>query len=221
MSKEEPARLLLTRHGQTEWHHDNRYAGRTDIDLNETGRREAEALAERAAREVPDHILCSPLVRAVETVRPSAEACSVELAVDERLREVDFGEWEGKTLAEIRSSHPEAAERFVNDPDERPFPGGEPLPDAADRALDALRDLDREHPGEKVLVVAHNTLIRLILCSLLGIPLKDYRRRFPRMVNAAINEVRLNEWGGGLYTLNDSEHLQAPVDPTSTKKERS
>ncbi|MGI8910071.1 MAG: histidine phosphatase family protein [Rubrobacteraceae bacterium] len=221
MSKEEPARLLLTRHGQTEWHHDNRYAGRTDIRLNETGRQEAESLTVRAAREVPDHIVCSPLVRAVETARPAAEACGVELAVDERLREVDFGEWEGKTLAEIQDSHPEAAERFIKDPDERPFPGGEPLSDAANRGLDALRELDRGHRGEKVLVVAHNTLIRLVLCALMDIPLREYRRRFPRMVNVAINEIRLNEWGGGLYTLNDSEHLQAPVDPTSTKKERS
>jgi len=221
VSKNEPARLLLTRHGQTEWHHDNRYAGRTDIRLNETGRREAEALAMRAVREVPDHIVCSPLARAVETAQPTAEARGAELVVDERLREVDFGEWEGKTLAEIRSSHPEAAERFINDPDERPFPGGEPLPDAANRGLDALRGLNQEHPGETVLVVAHNTLIRLCLCSLLGIPLKEYRRRFPRMVNVAINEVRLNQWGGGLYTLNDSEHLRATVDRTSTKKERS
>lgn len=221
MSEREPARLLLARHGQTVWHHDNHYAGVTDIELTETGRREAQALAERAAREAPDHIICSPLIRAIETARPAAEACDLNLAADDRLKEVDFGEWEGKTLPEIRSSYPDEAERFINDPDERPFPGGEPLPDAAGRALDALGELDRDYPGEKVLVVAHNTLIRLVLCSLLGIPLNEYRQRFPRMVNVAITEVRLNERGGGLYTLNDSEHLRTSADAASTNKERS
>jgi 2,3-bisphosphoglycerate-dependent phosphoglycerate mutase len=63
-------------------------------------------------------------------------------------------------------------------------------------------------------VVANNTLIRVALCSLLGIPLRDYRRCFPRILNAAISEVRLNERGGGLYTFNDSEHLRGLTDPT-------
>lgn len=219
MNRKKPARLLLARHGQTVWHQDNRYAGVTDIELTETGHREAEALAERAVREAPVHVVCSPLVRARETAWPAADACGVELVVDERLKEVDFGEWEGKTLAEIWDSHPEEAERFVSDPDERPFPGGEPLPDAAGRALDALGELNRDHPGEKVLVVAHNTLIRLVLCSLLDIPLTGYRRRFPRMVNVAISEVRLKEQGGGLYSLNDSDHLRALSDHRTVEKE--
>jgi probable phosphoglycerate mutase len=215
------ARLLLARHGQTIWHHPNRYAGRTDVELTERGLLEAQALARRAERERPDLIVCSPLLRAVETARPVAEACGLELIVDERLREVDFGEWEGKTLKEIRATDPVAAKRFEADPVEHGFPGGEPLPEAARRALEALRELDAEHPGEKVLVVMHNTLIRLVLCSLLEIPLKDYRRRFPNMVNVAITEVRLNERSGALYTFNDSEHLRELKDVTQTEQRRS
>jgi broad specificity phosphatase PhoE len=221
VSEERPARLLLARHGQTEWHHGNRYAGRTDVKLSERGLQEAQALASRAARERPDLIVCSPLIRAVETAQPAAEACGKDLLTDDRLREVDFGEWEGRTLSEIREQDPVSVERFEDDPVEYGFPGGEPLLESAERALEALRELDREHPGKKILVVAHNTLIRVGLCLLLGIPLRDYRRCFPRILNVAISEVRLNERGGGLYTFNDSEHLRGLTAPQPAEERRS
>jgi len=206
----ETVRLLLTRHGQTEWHHPNRYAGRTDVKLNETGRREAEALARRAVEERPDLVVSSPLSRALETARAAAEACGAELIVEGRLREVDFVDFEGKTMDEIRALDPLAAERFVKDPAANPFPNGESPPAAARRALEALEELRRSHGGKTVLVVAHNTLLRLSLCALLGVPLKDYRRRFPRLLNVAVSEVRLGPEGGALLSLNDASHLRRP-----------
>jgi probable phosphoglycerate mutase len=203
-----PVRLLLARHGQTEWHRDNRYVSRTDIGLNETGRREAWMLARRAEEERPDLVLCSPLTRALETARLSAEACDMEPRTDERLRELDFGEWEGKSLAEIREEDSESVSLFEEDPARHGFPGGEPLHKGAERVLEILAELHRSHTGQTVLVVAHNTLLRLGLCQMLGIPVKDYRRRLPRLVNAAVSEVRFGGEGGALYTLNDAKHLQ-------------
>jgi len=203
-----PVRLLLARHGQTEWHHDNRYVSRTDIGLNETGRREAWMLARRAEEERPDLVLCSPLRRALETASLSAEACGMQPRTDERLRELDFGEWEGKTLAEIREEDPGSVSLFEEDPDMHGFPGGEPLHKGAGRVLGVLADLHRSHSGRTVLVVAHNTLLRLGLCRMLGIPLRDYRRRLPRLASAAVSEVRFGEEGGALYSLNDAKHLQ-------------
>jgi broad specificity phosphatase PhoE len=203
-----PVRLLLARHGQTEWHHDNRYVSRTDIGLNETGRREAWMLARCAEEEEPDLILCSPLTRALETARLSADACGVEPRTDERLRELDFGEWEGKTLAEIREEYPESVSLFEEDPARYGFPGGEPLHKGSERVLEILAELHRSHTGRTVLVVGHNTLLRLGLCRILGTPLRDYRRRLPRLVNAAVSEVRFGEEGGALYSLNDAKHLQ-------------
>lgn len=202
-------RLLLARHGQTEWHHDNRYVSRTNIELNDAGRREAQALAQRAQEERPALVLCSPLNRALETARMAATASGAELRVDDRLREVDFGRWEGRTLEEMRELYPEAVRQFETDPGDAPFPGGEPLPTAVRRILDIHRDLLKSHRGQAVLVVAHNTLLRLSLCVLLGIPLRLYRRRLPRLLNAAISEVRLSgPEDGALYSLNDSKHLQ-------------
>src|SRR5918999_6524867 len=184
-----PVRLLPSRHGQTEWHHDNRYVSRTDIGLNETGRREAWMLARRAEEERPDLVLCSPLTRALETARLSAEACGMEPTTDERLRELDFGKWEGKTLAEIREEDPESVRRFEESA-EHGFPGGEPLHEGADRVLKVFACLSRSHAGETVLVVAHNTLLRLALCRMLGVELGQYRRLMPRVVNGAVSEVR-------------------------------
>ena len=197
----EPVRLLLARHGQTEWHRENRYVSRTDIGIDETGHEQARALAGRAKKESPSLVLSSPLKRALLTAGPAAEACGLKPEKDERLRELDFGAWEGRTFDEIRSSDPERAESFLRSA-QHGFPGGEPLEDGAGRILAVFEDLRRSRAGETVLVVAHNTLLRLGLCAVLGVPLGEYRRRFPRVVNAAITEVRFGEGGGALYSFN-------------------
>ena len=198
-----PVRLLLARHGQTEWHRDNRYVSRTDIGLTDAGREQARSLAHRAVHEGVDLVVCSPLTRAVETAKPVAVALGLEPETDERLRELDFGEWEGKTLAEIREEDPDTV-RLFEDNAEHGFPGGEPLSEGAQRALALFADLRRSHAGRTVLVVAHNTLLRLALCRMLGISLGQYRRVMPRVVNGAVSEVRFGEKGGALYSFNDT-----------------
>ena len=198
-----PARLLLARHGQTEWHSDNRYVSRTDIGLTETGREQARTLARRAEREKVNLVLSSPLGRALLTARPAAAARNLEPEIDERLRELDFGEWEGRTLSEIQEQDPESVRRFEESA-EHGFPGGEPLHEGANRGLEVFAGLSRSHAGGTVLVVAHNTLLRLALCRILGVELGQYRRLMPRVLNGAVSEVRFDEKGGALYSFNDA-----------------
>lgn len=199
----DPVRLLLARHGQTEWHSDNRYVSTTDIGLTETGYEQARTLARRAERESVDLVLSSPLTRALLTAKPAAAACNLEPQTDERLRELDFGGWEGRTLSEIREEDPESVRRFEESA-EHGFPGGEPLHEGADRVIEVFADLSRSHAGGTVLVVAHNTLLRLALCRVLGVDLGRYRRLMPRVVNGAVSEVRFGEKGGALYSFNDA-----------------
>ncbi|MDQ4128761.1 MAG: histidine phosphatase family protein [Actinomycetota bacterium] len=201
-----PVRLLLARHGQTEWHSDNRYVSRTDIGLTETGYEQARTLARRAKRERVDLVLSSPLTRALLTAKPAATARNLEPHTDERLRELDFGEWEGRTLSEIRHQEPEFV-RCFEESAEHGFPGGEPLHEGADRVLEVFADLSRSHAGATVLVVAHNTLLRLAICRMLGVELGLYRRLMPRVVNGAVSEVRFGEKGGALYSFNDAGGL--------------
>ncbi|MFF2325699.1 MULTISPECIES: histidine phosphatase family protein [unclassified Streptomyces] len=194
--------LLLARHGQTVWHAENRYAGVSDIGLTEEGHRQAGHLGEWVARHPVDAIWTSTLTRAIETAQPACWALGIAARREHDLRECDFGEAEGRTLAEFAAEHPERAREYRADPVTHPFPGAEDPRSAAARGTTALRRIADGHPGQRVLVVAHNTLLRLVLCELLSIPLGAYRRVFPRLRNAAVSEVRIGEEGGALLSLN-------------------
>jgi len=183
--------LVLSRHGQTVWHRENRYAGVSDIDLTETGRQQAELLAGWAVQARPQAIVCSPVRRALETAGPSARGIGLALSVEQDLREVSFGVAEGRTMAEMHADDSQMVERFQSDPVRHPFPGGESPATAAERGGAALLRIAAAHPGQSVLVVAHNTLLRLALCSLLGIDVRRYRVVFPRLDNATLTTLRV------------------------------
>jgi broad specificity phosphatase PhoE len=194
--------LFLVRHGQTVWHAENRYAGTTDVALDPSGYAQAERLAVWASTAGLAAIWCSPLSRARETAFPAARAAGLEMQVDERLREIDFGQIEGKTMAEAERLFPEEIRRFKADPVTYPMPGGEDPHQAALRAVSALRDIALAQPRQRVLIVAHNTLIRLTLCSLFSIPLASYRTVFPAVRNGALTEIRLQGENAGLIQYN-------------------
>lgn len=186
-----PSELTLVRHGRTGWHSDNRYAGASDVPLDEVGLAQADQLADWAARHPHDVLACSPLRRARQTAAPVAAALGVPAEVVPGLREMDFGVAEGATLAELRLRDPAAAEAFLADPLRYPFPGAEPPEAVAERVLGGLRELLARHPGASVLVVGHNTALRLALCGWLGIPLRHYRDVLPRLDNTAITRLRV------------------------------
>lgn len=204
--------LFLSRHAQTVWHAENRYAGAgSDIDLTAAGVAQAEQLAAWARRVTPDAVVCSPVRRALETARPASLAAGRTLAVVQDLREVDFGVAEGHTLDELRARDPEMVRRFRDDPVRHPFPGAESPAAAAARSASALRELAAAHVGHSVLVVAHNTLLRLAMCVLLDLPVGRYRQLFPRLDNAAVSELRVPAdpaEPASLLSLND--RLDAP-----------
>ncbi len=183
--------LVLSRHGQTVWHHENRYAGHSDVDLTPDGYNQAKLLADWAARVRPSVVACSPVRRAAETAAPTAHALGLEPLVVPDLREVSFGIAEGRTLAELEADDPAMVRRFRADPVLHHFPGAEAPAAAAERAATALVDLAASHSGTTVLVVAHNTLMRLALCRLLGIEIERYRHVFPRLDNGALTTVSI------------------------------
>ncbi|MFI0232464.1 histidine phosphatase family protein [Streptomyces sp. NPDC017086] len=194
--------FVLVRHGETVWHAENRYAGRTDVPLTAHGRRQAAELGAWAAGQHLDAVLCSPLSRARLTAAPAATALGLTLRVDERLYEVDFGRGDGLTRAEMAEAFPEALAAFLADPVAHHLPGGEDPVAAAGRATGCLQETARALPDGRVLVVAHSTLLRLALCALLGIPLARYRRVFPVLGNGALTELRLRDGQASLLRLN-------------------
>lgn len=186
------ARLLLVRHGETVWHAENRYAGASDVPLTRRGREQAEQLAAWAGTAGLAALWCSPLARARDTAAAVARATGLEPRVDPRLRELDFGEAEGLTVAEMEERWPDRVAAFRADPVANPLPGGEDPRGAADRGAACVQDVALAHPDGRVLVVTHTTLLRLVLCELLGLPLPEYRRLFPFVRNCALTELRLN-----------------------------
>ncbi|BBA96609.1 putative mutase [Actinacidiphila reveromycinica] len=196
------ATLFLARHGETVWHEENRYTGVSDIALTPRGLDQAEALGAWAAGAGLDAVVTSPLSRARRTAEPAARATGIAPDVEPGLKEVDFGIAEGRTLDELRASHPEAAAAFLANPAAHPFPAGEDPFTAAARGAAALHRVAAARPGRRVLVVAHNTLFRLVLCHLLGIPESRYRQVFPALRNCATTEVRLSRAGAALLSLN-------------------
>lgn len=197
--------VILVRHGQTAWQAENRYAGVSNPDLTATGRAQALALADWARADPPDALFTSPVPRAAETMVPVEAALRMTATVLDELREVDFGVAEGRTIDELAEDDPDMVQRFHRDPAQHPFPGAEAVSSAAERGVRAIDAVVESVAGRRALVVAHNTLIRLTLCALLGVPLSSYRTVFPRLDNATLTRLRVpidGTAGAGLLSYN-------------------
>ncbi len=200
-------RLVLVRHGETGWHSENRYAGRSDVDLSPRGVRQAAGLAAWAQAAGLVGIWSSPLTRAHRTARACADRAELELHLDVRLRELDFGQGEGLTAEELEQRFPGARQAFNVDPVAWHLPGGEDPRQAAHRFSGCLAEIAAEHPDGRALVVAHNTVIRLALCELIGTSLQKYRDLFPALHNCALTEIGLRDGQVSLLQFN------SPIGP--------
>ncbi|MFI7483569.1 histidine phosphatase family protein [Kocuria sp. M1R5S2] len=173
-------RIVLIRHGQTDWNLQERLQGATDVPLNATGREQARAAGRRLRAEGAhwDVLVSSPLDRAVQTARSIGAALDLELSrTYEELVERGFGPYEGTSLAGLPES-----ER------QRVLAAAEPADAVARRGLAALRRIREEHPGRNVLVVAHGSLIRLTVSELDG-------EAHPRVRNCEVVPVRVAALG--------------------------
>jgi probable phosphoglycerate mutase len=163
-------RLVLWRHGQTSWNVENRFQGKTDVALDETGVAQAERAARLLSGLRPNAIIASPLRRAAATARSLAEITGLPVSYDPDLVERDGGEWEGLTAREIRARYP--AEHAAWEP-----PGGETSEQVAKRVSAAIGRALEELPDEGVLVIAsHGAALRLGMAELLGFPEEIWER---------------------------------------------
>jgi alpha-ribazole phosphatase len=211
--------FYLVRHGETEWNAENRLCGRSDVPLSEAGRRQAESLAERLKPIPFEALYSSPLKRALETARLISELVGLEPILDPRLVELDYGRWEGKTLAEIMKNHSSTFRAWDADPGQVAPPGGESGLEVQQRLLPFLDFLAARHPQGHVLVVFHKTVCRLAICHALGMSPSEYRRRLI-VDNAALSIIQARPYGWQLITFNDTSHLSAcPPDRTSLGEE--
>jgi len=198
--------FYLLRHGETEWNAENRFCGRTDVPLSGDGRRQAGSLAARLKPIPFEALYSSPLQRAQETARLISESVGLEPVPDFRLVELDYGQWEGKTVTEIMGSDPDSFCAWDANPARSAPPGGESGLAAQQRVVSCLDSLAAKHPVGPVLVVFHKTVCRLEICHVLGIAPSEYRRRLV-LNNAALSIIQTQPYGWQLVTFNDTSHL--------------
>jgi alpha-ribazole phosphatase len=194
--------LLLIRHGQTNWNLGQRFQGQSDIPLNETGRKQAQALAERLAFETFDAVYSSDLQRAAETAKI---ICASQIHPDPRLREVNFGNWEGMIYDEIKAKYPDTLAAWEADIFKNAPPNGETLEELALRVQSLLDELREKHDDQKILIVAHGGVLQTLICLALKIPPTMYWQF--HLSTASLSEVAFYPAGAILNSLNDTSHL--------------
>ncbi|SEB45383.1 probable phosphoglycerate mutase [Paramicrobacterium humi] len=195
-------KLILTRHGETVWHAEHRYAGSSDIALTDRGLQQAEELAAWAVTHRPDVLVSSTLSRAWNTADAVAKATGLDHWADKGLNEVDFGKGEGLTIAELYEQYPDAAAAFEKAPAQSPMPAGEPGAIAVARALKVLARIILKADGGTALVVGHGTLMRLVVCTLLSIDPNRYRDIFPVVGNCALTTLEFEGDKAALLDFN-------------------
>ena len=170
-------RIYLIRHGATILSAEDRFAGATDVDLSEEGRRQAEALALRLSDDRITAVYCSPMKRTVETATIIAQPQSLTPILCEGLREINHGRWESLRRSDVEAQFPEEYAAWEEDPFiYAPLEGESGLSVMA-RAMPVIREIVLKHTGENVAVVSHKATIRLIISTLLGFDPRGYRDR--------------------------------------------
>jgi broad specificity phosphatase PhoE len=158
--RRQPRRLLLLRHGQSVWNADGRWQGQADVALSALGERQAHEAAARLSVGDFSRLISSHLQRARRTAEILGDALGLAVEIDPELREIDVGEWQGLTRAEIRARAPGALADWSEGRSES-TPGGELRGDLTERArLALLRAAAAAAPGDRVLLVSHGALIR-------------------------------------------------------------
>jgi len=203
------SRLLLVRHGITEFNSSRRFAGYSDVELNDEGLRQVEKLRDRLAKEKIDAIYCSDLKRAVATAEIIASGRNLEIVRCPELREINYGDAEGLTFEEIGHRYPKLAEAITNFTLEISFPGGESFRGFIARTRKFLDRLNKHPVEQTILIVSHGGPLRVLVCDLLGIDQSHWRQL--RCDNASLSIVETYPQRVVLSLLNDTSHLRDEV----------
>jgi broad specificity phosphatase PhoE len=205
-------RIILVRHGQTEWNRNERFRGHADIPLNNTGARQAEATGERVAAEWrPSAIYSSPLSRAVATGQAITDHLAksyqarVPVQAISDLSDIDYGDWQGLTPEEARLRWPMEINAWYVSPHTLHIPGGESLEELRIRSMRAIGKLIDHHPEENIAIVGHTVINRVILLGMLGLGNESFWRL--RQDTCAINVIEAEGGAFTIVTINDTCHL--------------
>ena len=200
------SRLLLVRHGNTELNSAQIFVGHTDVELSAVGYSQVERLRDRLSAEKIDVIYSSDLKRALVTAETIASRHQLAVIACPELREINYGNLDGLTFAEIRRLYPEVAELCADWSLQLKFPDGESVDELKQRVSRFLDRLKQHTPQQTVLIVAHGGPLRLMVCSLLEIDLWHWRQIHLDLASLSIVDTYPEV--AVISLLNDTSHLK-------------
>lgn len=198
--------IILVRHGQTEFNRTDRFRGRLDVPLNETGLRQADmaAAAIRARYEV-EAVYSSPLSRAVKTAEPIAWAFGLPVRILPGVGDFGYGDWEGRSFADVQAAYPEQYDLYLHRPHLARIPGAGSLLGLRRRASRAVEQVAELHPSGTAVMVSHRMVCRVLVCYLLGLGVRDLPRVELETASISVFEKRDDGWTALL--IGDTCHL--------------
>jgi broad specificity phosphatase PhoE len=162
------AELILVRHGETAWNVEKIYRGRTDVDLDEVGVKQAELLGKYLSNWELAAIYSSPLSRAIDTANTIARYQRIGVQIAEGLIDFDYGEWQALPEQEVKRLYLSLHNEWHNNPHKVRMPGGESLENVRRRAIEVVNDVISKYKGS-ILLVSHRVVNKVLICSLLGL----------------------------------------------------
>ena len=211
-------RIILVRHGETDWNKQGRFQGQIDIPLNQNGKFQAKAASEFLKNNAIQKAFSSSLSRPKETAQIILnEHPGVKISLKDNLKEIGHGEWEGKLESEIKSDWPDLLNTWKNAPEKVQMPGGENITDVSTRSISGWNEICKDLKNEETaLIVAHDAVNKTILCHLLGLtPSKIW---MIKQGNGGITVIDLSEEEGQpaqITCLNITSHLGGIIDSTA------
>ncbi len=204
-------KLILIRHGETLWTSQMRYQGRSDIPLNEKGKRQVILISKHLKKIKPTHIYSSPLKRAYETALAISEECNIKpIIVDERISEVSFGIWEGLTSIEVESKYPVEFKLWLEQNDSWTPPHGESKRSLEKRVVSFLKYLFKEYSNQAtsptLAIVCHGGPIKIALLTTLKSPLQSFYSL--RLDPGSISIIEGDEKFHCVTLVNSTSHLE-------------
>ncbi len=202
-------RIILVRHGQTAWNvgtgSGERFRGRIDLPLDDAGLTQARALAQCLADHPIVAVYSSPLKRAMETARPTAQQLGLPVQPLPGIMDINYGDWQGLSRPEVATAYPDLYQHWLETPHRVKFPNGESLRQVRLRGMAALKEIVARHEEQVILLVAHQVVNKVLVCAMLGLDNSHFWR--VQQDNACINVF---DYKDGIFTavrINDTCHL--------------
>lgn len=199
-------RLILVRHGQTDWNKEYRVQGHTDLPLNAVGRAQAQAIAGALERREVEAIYSSPLQRAFETAEAIDRFHGVGVTAAGGLKELNVGELDGLYYPDLKVKSPDFFEVWTTDAASAKFPGGESLPELQERVWQSVQDIVERDHKKTVVVTSHFFALLSLLCKVLDLGLSEFRRLSISV--ASISELEISDGKMRLVCFNETCHLK-------------